>query len=611
MVEMKEKLNEYYKRRYDELSVELRARKKKVRWFVATEILSFVAAVVVAVMFISEKISVMPFIFIFNPVFALFLVTKWVDRLNTQKAEGIEAKLSVYSDNLKYLKGIYSSFDDGRRYVNPKHQYSYDMDIFGKDSLFQRICRTVTMGGADRLADILSSSALPGASADECRKAVERRRRAIAELAEMEEWRTDFLAVGYKNKVHTETIRRALDETRKADIPKWALSNASLALAAGAMTVFMVLFLLTVFGNLSADFVSIWTVVQLGASIGLSAKAIKMISKSVSRLSGSMKPYIALLEHISKTSFKEEENKRIVATLNLDSDAALASMKELKGILDALDRRANVLGLVIFNALAWSDLFLVRRYLRWQRRNMQNIYLWIDAVSDMDAMVSMATMRYNEPCSQEAQVSDDEGVVFEANGLWHPFLGEKAVKNDFTIKDDNYYIITGANMAGKSTFLRSVGINYILAMSGMTVFADSLKVSVFSLFSSMRTSDDLAGGISYFNAELLRLKLLLENVRKNRHTLIILDEILKGTNSLDKLNGSRMFLEAAAKLPVTGIIATHDLELSKMAEAQPERFHNYSFEIKLADNITYTYKITPGVARNQNATYLLRGILQG
>ena len=608
---MKEKLNEYYKKRHAELSEKLRARKKKVRWFITTEILSFVAAAVVVVMFISEKVSVMPFIFIFNPLFALFLVTKGIDRSNTREVEGIEAKLSVYSDNLKYLKGIYSSFDDGRRYVNPKHQYSFDMDIFGKDSLFQRICRTVTMGGADRLADMLSSSALPNVSADEYLKKVERRRRAIAELADMEEWRTDFLAVGYKNKIHTETIRRALDETRKADIPKWALSNTSLALAAVSMTIFAVLFLFTMFGNLSADFVSIWTVVQLGASIGLSAKAIKMISKAVDRLSGSLKPYIVLLEHISKTSFKEEENQRIITALNLDGDAALASMKELKGILDALDRRANVLGLVIFNALAWNDLFLVRRYLRWQRRNMQNIYSWIDAVSDMDAMVSMATMRYNEPDSRDAQLTDDEGVVFEAKGLWHPFLGEKAVKNDFTVRDSNYYIITGANMAGKSTFLRSVGINYILAMSGMTVFADSLKVSVFSLFSSMRTSDDLAGGISYFNAELLRLKLLLDNVRQNSRTLIILDEILKGTNSLDKLNGSRMFLEAAAKLPVTGIIATHDLELSKMAEAQSERFHNYCFEIKLTDNITYTYKITPGVARNQNATYLLKGILEG
>lgn len=162
--------------------------------------------------------------------------------------------------------------------------------------------------------------------------------------------------------------------------------------------------------------------------------------------------------------------------------------------------------------------------------------------------------------------------------------------NDFCISDSHYYIVTGANMAGKSTFLRAIGVNYILAMCGMPVFAKRLRVSIFSLFSSMRTTDDLAHGISYFNAELLRLKQLISECKENRHTLIILDEILKGTNSADKLSGSRMFLESIAKLPVTGIIATHDLELSKMSTEHPNRFHNYCFEIELTDNVKYSYR---------------------
>ena len=165
-------------------------------------------------------------------------------------------------------------------------------------------------------------------------------------------------------------------------------------------------------------------------------------------------------------------------------------------------------------------------------------------------------------------------------------------------------------MAGKSTFLRAVGVNYVLAMNGLPVFAESLSVSMFNLFSSMRTTDDVSRGISYFNAELLRLGSLIDCCKKARHSLIILDEILKGTNSLDKLNGSRLFLEKISSLPVTGIIATHDLELSKMENKYPERFNNYCFEIQLAENITYTYKITAGVARNQNATYLLGKMLE-
>jgi DNA mismatch repair ATPase MutS len=185
-----------------------------------------------------------------------------------------------------------------------------------------------------------------------------------------------------------------------------------------------------------------------------------------------------------------------------------------------------------------------------------------------------------------------------------------SVRYDYQISDGHYYIVTGAYMAGKSTFLRSVGINYILALCGLPVFANHLKVSRFSLFSSMRTNDDLAHGISYFNAELLRLKQLISYCKQNRHTLIILDEILKGTNSLDKLNGSRLFLQSISDLPVTGIVATHDLELSKMQQESPDRFHNYCFEIQLSDEITYTYRITEGVARNQNATYLLKNILK-
>ena len=164
-------------------------------------------------------------------------------------------------------------------------------------------------------------------------------------------------------------------------------------------------------------------------------------------------------------------------------------------------------------------------------------------------------------------------------------------------------------MAGKSTFLRSIGINYVLAINGLPVFADDMEISLFYLFTNMRTKDDLTHGISYFNAELLRLKQLINSLDIETPTLIILDEILKGTNSVDKLNGSRLFLKYISDKNVTGIIATHDLELSNLEKEQPNRFHNYCFEIQLSDQLTYPYKITKSVARNQNATYLLKQLL--
>ena len=304
----------------------------------------------------------------------------------------------------------------------------------------------------------------------------------------------------------------------------------------------------------------------------------------------------------------------------------MESFTKLQRILDGLDRQGNPLYRFLSDAFFCYDFWITRRFRQWQGEYLHQVKDWIEAVSHFDMLVSMATFRYNEPTAIDAEIIENQGdrsliygsavgikrpvpLILEAQAITHPFLGERAVSNDFTLQDSHYYIITGANMAGKSTFLRTIGVNYILARCGMPVFAKHFRASRFALFSSMRTTDDLTQGISYFNAELLRLQQLIDFCRNQPHTLIILDEILKGTNSLDKLNGSRLFLEHIRQLPVTGIIATHDLALSKMADEHPDRFHNYCFEIELSDNVTYTYKITEGVARNQNATFLLKNIV--
>ena len=333
--------------------------------------------------------------------------------------------------------------------------------------------------------------------------------------------------------------------------------------------------------------------------------------------------YSQVLRLISQRTFSSQLGKEMQEKLA----EALPSFSELEKILSGYDRRGNFLGLFFTDSFLLSDFFLVRRFLKWKNNYMAQMEEWVEIVSEMDAMVSMADFRYNHPEATDARLLDasetqlqagqksecfGQPVVFEAKNLYHPFLGAKAVKNDFCIDDGNYYIVTGANMAGKSTFLRSLGVNYILAMAGMPVFADTLRISRFRLFSSMRTSDDLTHGISYFNAELLRLEQLVQFCKGDSlRTLIILDEILKGTNSVDKLNGSRLFLESIAQLPVSGVIATHDLELSKMENESDlgRRFHNYCFEIDLGLDVTYTYKIQRGVAKNQNATFLLKKLI--
>lgn len=598
------KLNDFYQHKADALAAEILLLKQRNKAFVAGEIVFFLLIITFIVLrTMTDWGSVCWLLAALSAV--CYLVVRHLDVRNGEKIERKTALWHVYEHELAYLNGDFAPFADGHEYADAHHPFTFDLDIFGPQSLFHRINRTVTTGGSDRLAALLGMDY--DGSPDEVARQ-QRRQEAIKELAAMEEWRARFMAIGQlaSGKISSSAIGQAYRSVSDLHTGTFAGTSVALALAILALAGLWLVAVLPLFTPLKADVAVAWGVVQFVVVYLLCSGPLRKVSRSVDRLHRHLQAYVQLIRLLATMEFTAADN--IQASHRLRE--ATLSFEGLEAILNGLDRRGNILGMMLFNTFALSDFFLLRRFLKWQRLYMAQVMEWVDEVSNMDARVSMATFRYNEPAAVDAEVVHDEQVVYEAQGLYHPFLGAKAVRNDFTISDLHYYIITGANMAGKSTFLRSVGINFVLAMNGMPVFADAMTVSIYRLFSSMRTTDDLSHGISYFNAELLRLKQLLEACRANARTLIILDEILKGTNSLDKLNGSRLFLNSIANLPVSGVIATHDLELSKMAEQHEGRFHNYCFEIELAEQITYSYKIAPGVARNQNATYLLKRIIE-
>lgn len=585
-------LSIFYTEKERRLADEIAQLKQKSRLFVAGQIVFFLLFLAFLVLYTLVSWGVLPLV-LSAVSLALYALVRLMDVKNDEQVHRFSNLRKVYLHELSYLKGDFSCFDDGERYVDAHHPFTFDLDVFGKDSLLQRINRTVTTGGSDWLAAQLSSVANRSARAD-----------AVDELAVMEPWRATFMALGADGRIDSALIRQALQEIKSLQIPTFAAKRWTFVLAWLLIVGLFAAVVASVAGLVNAQLPLWWGILHFFGVFFVCSGACKVISKVVDKLHAQLQVYVKLIRKVSETTtFTTPQNASIVNVLQ----GARQSFDQLNDILNGLDRRGNILGLFLMDALFLSDYFLVRRFLRWQRQYLGQVPVWIDAISEMDGLVSMATFRYNEPQAGRAEVAASEEMVYEAVGLYHPFLGAKAVRNDFTLQHRHYYIITGANMAGKSTFLRALGINYILAMNGMPVFATSLRVSAYSLFSSMRTTDDLAHGISYFNAELLRLKQLLTACQHNAQTLIILDEILKGTNSADKLNGSRLFLQAVSALPVTGVIATHDLELSKM---EGERFHNYCFEIALGQDVTYSYKITPGVARNQNATFLLRDILE-
>lgn len=591
----------YYTQAIDYSDAKDRLEKKNTS-FILAEIASFVCLIGCLVAYTVVEMSAY---WLLLPValFMVYLVIRKRDAMNNQLMERYEDLSNVYRKELGYLANHFSDFDAGDRYIDAHHDFSFDLDIFGKNSLFHRINRTVTSGGSDNLARTLSNTQLPSIDEIACH------REAIWELAEREPLRTEFLSYGQRAHIDTEAILKGLKNIQQVHIPRFTLHPLALVIAIGCLMVFYALLIGTIWGPLPYYAPMFWGFMQIMLAFAVCARPLKAIYRVVNVIYPRFKECLNMMILIVNSDLKSQELQGIINQLSNGRNDAIQSFHQLKAILHGIDQR-NEVWIPISNAFFLGDYFLVRQFLQWQEKNMAHVDDWISALCHFDACVSMATFRYNEPLAIDAKFVEADEVVFQAKGIIHPFLGYEAVSNSFTIYDQNYYIVTGANMAGKSTFLRSIGINYILALCGMPVFAKSLTVSVFSLFSSMRTSDDLTHGISYFNAELLRLQQLLNACQQNRHTLIILDEILKGTNSLDKLNGSRLFLEAISQLPVTGIIATHDLELSKMADKYPDRFHNYCFEIKLYDEIIYTYKISKGVAQNQNATHLLMKMLK-
>ena len=626
-------IKENYQQYVSRYAAEVAALKRKNTGFITGELLAFGGILAFLICYFAIDGNTQNYLMGAALCLIAYLGIRRLDDKNKEKIEHLSALLKVYQDEIKALEGDFSPFETGDSYQNPQHPYSFDLDVFGKSSLFNRICRTITSGGSEALARNLTRET-PLSLED-----IKRRRDLQKELAgEGENWRMEFLALGEKNrsqtadskmvngktnKIDSAAVVDAMQKVSKMEVPAWFGSPVSLVI--GCLLIIGVIgsVILSICDMVSVDIALWWVMAQYMVVFFVCKQTLDKIDSNGGKLRHQLIAYAQILQLINRRNFHSELGKEMQESL---ADA-LPSFAQLEKILKGYDRRGNFLGLFFTDAFMLSDFFLVRSFLKWKNTYMVKMEEWMHIISEMDAMVSMADFRYNHPEAEEAEfISGSPEIVFEGKNLYHPFLGAKAVKNDFTIKDDNYYIITGANMAGKRTFLRSLGVNYILAMAGMPVFADQLKISRFRLFSSMRTTDDLTHGISYFNAELIRLEELLkfckesaegkfckESIAGNKEslrTLIILDEILKGTNSLDKLNGSRKFLEAIAKQPVSGIIATHDLELSKMENDASGKFHNYCFEIDLGTDVTYTYKIQKGVARNQNATFLLNKILE-
>jgi hypothetical protein len=584
----------YHQQNVEKLTLDIQALRVKRNTLTALKLSAFVAIAIFAVLVFTDYGLLQLIILIASLL--VFIGIAVLDEKTTNLYFLKKELKKVSQLELAYLNRDFNDLDQGLEFKNGKHNYSNDLDLFGSDSLFQAINRTVTKKGKSKLAEWLLGSIKSQNEIVETQKGVN-------ELKGFSDWRLFFRATGNL---------KGLDE-KESDFSSW-LDPKTFFNKKWTPTLYIIvglnalIILAAVLGYIDLE-IPFYT---SGVLLFIAFRFLGYISKVHQKLDVFAKNfagYHKLIKQIGEQDFKSERLNAIKATLFEGKHNSALAFQKVSKILNSFDQRSNVLVTVMFNALYMRDIFLLIELDKWKEKYNPFLLSWIDSLAEVDALSCLANYHFNHP--EFIYPTPVENTIISAKELGHPAIPKaNRVCNDFEISANHRMdIVTGANMAGKSTFLRTVGVNLILAKCGGPVCASTFEFKPITLFTSMRTSDDLADETSYFHAELLRLKQLVNITASSQQVFIILDEILKGTNSTDKLNGSKRFLTRLLQLPVSGLVATHDLELGRLEKEYPENFKNTCFEIAIDGNeIDYDYKLKSGVSQNMNATLLMESM---
>ena len=499
--------------------------------------------------------------------------------------------IKLNETELRVLNRDFHDLPTGSEFEDPLHPFSQDIDLFGRASFFQYLNRTALPEGKKTLAAMLLANEIDHIS---------QKQESIKELSEMADWRQNFSALA--TLVKTDTRTREIVSWLKQYNPfvpkimKWlpllfsALSGAVLAA-----------FFFDLIGGLE---LTLWFFAGLFIS-GFFLKKVNLLSESVSKIQDTFHQYYQLLALIETTDFSSEilaEKKK-----NISSEGTKSSqrLRKFSKAIDSLDQRNNMIFGIFGNGFMLWDLRQSYKLEQWIKNNGENVEKWFRVIEFLDAYNSLGNFAFNHPKYVFPELTNNDNLI-KAKGLAHPLLDpKKRISNDFSIGQEQFFIITGANMAGKSTFLRTVSLQLLMANIGLPVCAEVCTYSPIKLITSMRTTDSLSDDESYFFSELKRLKYVVEKIKTDRY-FIILDEILKGTNSTDKAKGSRKFLEKLVRSKSTGIIATHDLSLCEVTGELPQ-VKNYYFDAEIIDDeLNFDYRFKEGICQNMNASFLLK-----
>lgn len=553
-------------------------------------LMAFTAAVICFYLFFTGRSN----LFLLSGSLALFVFLFLVRKYQDMSDEKLltEKLLFINQNEAGILNGEPNKFDAGLSFdVNEK--YYTDLDVFGEQSIYHLLNRTATSIGSKTLAGYLKKS-----STD--KNEILSLQESIKELRNQADQRQLLTAKGlvytYSDSDLIE-IEQWLNEKEVIVSGKWITVARWLLPAINIITI--IYWIIT--GNYYPFTVSAainWS--QIGRFAKHTLKQHQLMSKKQEILD----QYAAVLKTFAGFHIQKSELAKRLKEISLN---AYAAIKQLSGISSFFDQRLNMLVAVFLNTVLLYDIQCLWWLEKWRATYKEKFSHWLAAAGQMEFLNSMATFAYNNPAYCFPEVKTGNPFI-KASGISHPLINEKErVKNDFAIgMEDKLQLITGSNMSGKTTFLRSVGVNILLAQCGAPVCADAFEFTPVQILSSIRISDSLQEHTSYFMAELKKLHYIMESLQTGAPSLVLIDEILRGTNSDDKSHGSEQFIKKIIPASSITLFATHDLSLGNLEKEYPGIVRNYCFESIIQNGeLSFDYKLHHGIAQNKNASFLM------
>ena len=492
-------------------------------------------------------------------------------------------------------------YHDGSWFVNDKHHYTADLDIFGKSSLFQLINRSATLGGNTKLAGWL-------ARAGE-KDAILHRQAAVKELAAKPGWKLKFQTnLLFSLKQNPNQVKDLITFLKT---PVELDRETFLKLYTQAAPFALLALVIASYFYHPIGYVVVPVAWFNYRQASTREKIVKKTDLIAGKIDQALGHFVLAFKNIEEEEWASPYCKEFAQKLvDVNSNVVSGKIKQLSILINKLNYRLNMILMVLLNALFIWDIRQLMAIEKWKKENHENFEIAFNVIAEFEALISLAVPAINYSDWTYPKISDTEGYTLTAKNIAHPLIRGARVNNNYDLNNAlSIDIITGSNMAGKSTFLRTVGINSVLALAGAPVCAAAMEVSVINIVSYMRIKDSLNESTSTFKAELDRLQMLLAAVEHDNRVFFLIDEMLRGTNSVDKYRGSKAVIEQLISKKGVGMVATHDLQIARLEDKYPAYVRNFYFDIQVVDGeMLFDYKIKHGECKTFNASLLLKKI---